>query len=103
VIVFATGVLLLILGPAHRGLPVLAHKASFILWLGAMALHVLGHLAELPGSMRAVRDPDGRPSSRGGAGRWITIAGSLVGGLVLAIALLPQFAAWTNGFQNFNH
>ena len=31
----------------------------------------------------------------GAAGRWIAIAGALVAGLVLAIVLIPDFAAWT--------
>jgi hypothetical protein len=33
--------------------------------------------------------------AHGSAGRSIAIAGALLGGLVLAIALIPDFAAWT--------
>jgi hypothetical protein len=41
-------------------------------------------------------DPQIAGLSGGGAGRAIAIAGALVGGAVLAIALLPDFGAWTH-------
>jgi hypothetical protein len=97
VVVFASGVVLLFEGPAHRGSWVLIHKASFIVWLIFTGLHLLGHLPGLPASLRA-----GRPRraelaglSPGHAGRWIALVGACVGGLVLAILLIPDFAAWT--------
>jgi hypothetical protein len=43
-VVFATGLLLLIVGPNGRGQYLFLHKASFVIWLGATAVHVLGHL-----------------------------------------------------------
>ena len=87
--VIATGVALLLLGPASRDPLVLLHKVSFIAWLTFVAMHILGHLPELarlpsPGSLRAGR-----------GGRWISLAGGIVGGSILAIALIPQFSAWT--------
>jgi hypothetical protein len=100
-VVFVTGVLLLLDGPSDRSLLVLVHKVSFFVWLAATGLHVLGHLAEMPGSLRAVkREGNGALVPRGDAGRWITIGGSLVGGLVLAIALLPYFGAWSQGLRH---
>ncbi len=40
----------------------------------------------------------------GGAGRWIALTGALVGGLVLAIVLIPDFAAWTaHGALHHHH
>lgn len=116
--VLATGVVLLLLGPAQRGSWVLFHKASFIAWGVFMALHVLGHLPGLPHDLRAVRrtraelpglsgglsgDLSGpsrgplRGPDPGGMGRYIAVAGALIGGLVVAILLLPEFAAWTHG------
>ncbi len=108
VIVFASGVVLLFDGPARRGAWVGIHKASFIVWLVFTGLHVLGHLGQLPASLRAVRAGTGRRGSSaaaassaglgspaGGAGRWLTIVGALVGGVVLAIVLMPEFASWT--------
>jgi hypothetical protein len=46
------------------------------------ALHVLGHLPELARNLRA--------------GRSIALAGALVGRLVLAIVLIPDFGSWTH-------
>ena len=96
VVVFASGIVLLFEGPARRGQWVGIHKASFVVWLLFMGLHILGHLERLPASLRAVRASTGpQDSSAGAAGRWITLIGALVGGLVLAIVLIPQFASWT--------
>jgi hypothetical protein len=96
VVVFASGVVLLVLGPANRGHWVAIHKVSFILWLGGMALHVLGHLAELPSALRATATRSRiTGDSTGVAGRWIALAGALVAGLILAIVLIPDFSSWT--------
>jgi hypothetical protein len=105
VLVFASGLVLLAVGPTHRGQWVLIHKASFIIWAVFTSLHVLGHVPGLPGSLRAVRraKPDLPGLEPGGAGRWIAIVGALVGGLVLAIVLIPDFAAWTTHGAAFHH
>jgi hypothetical protein len=95
--VFASGVALLIAGPNQRNPWLFLHKGTFIVWLGVMALHVLGHLPAVArafgigtkGSEQLAR------ASSGTAGRWIAIAGAVVAGLVLAIALIPDFSAWT--------
>jgi hypothetical protein len=93
VVVFATGVVLLFQGPAHRGPAMLLHKASFIIWLGATGLHVLGHL---PGLGRTLNAGRGGPGAASGTGvRWLLLSTALVGGLVLAVVLIPDFAAWT--------
>ncbi len=47
-VVFATGVVLLLAGPGSRGTWLPIHKISFIVWVAATSLHVLGHLAGLP-------------------------------------------------------
>ncbi len=96
VAVFASGVVLLFLGPAHRGPWVSIHKVTFIAWLVFSGLHVLGHLPGLPSQLRPVRTNDPLADVwPGGAGRWIAIVGAVVAGVVLAIALIPDFAAWT--------
>jgi len=96
VIVFATGIVLLFLGPARRGTWVLAHKASFIVWLAFTAVHVLSHLPAMPAALRAAH-PGAAPLERpaGDTGRWIALAGAVVGGAVLAIVLMPHFGVWT--------
>jgi hypothetical protein len=104
-IVFITGLLLLFDGPSDRGQLVLIHKVSFIVWAVFTSLHVLGHLPVLPASMRAVRtaNPDLPGTQPGAAGRWIAISGALVGGLVLAVVLIPDFAAWTAHSAALHH
>jgi hypothetical protein len=95
--VFATGVALLIAGPNHRNPWLLLHKATFILWLVFMGLHVLGHLPAVARAVGIGRKGQEQlaGAAPGAAGRWIAIAGALVAGLVLAIVLIPDFAAWT--------
>jgi hypothetical protein len=112
--VFATGVLLLILGPSSRQPWVLIHKVSFIAWGVFAGLHVLGHLPEIvrltrtaSASRRAIiGQHNGRtrrpapPVTAGGlpgrGGRLASLSTALLVGLVLAIVLVPQFAAWTH-------
>ena len=100
--VFATGVLLLVDGPGSRDQLLLWHKVSFIVWLVAMAPHVLGHLVELPPALRLTRNA-GPVSTGGGAGRAIALASAIAGGAVVAIVLLPDFGAWTAAAAHFHH
>lgn len=103
VIVFASGIVLLFEGPAKRGTWLSIHKVSFIVWLVFTALHVLGHLPSLAGVLR-------RPAAGGGElatltgrrGRSIALVGAIVGGLVLAMVLIPQFGVWS-GHSAFVH
>jgi hypothetical protein len=103
--VFVSGLVLLFEGPSDRAQVLLIHKVSFIVWVVFTSLHVLGHLPAMPASMRAVRrvNPELPGMQPGAAGRWIAISGALVGGLVLAIVLIPDFAAWTAHGAAFGH
>ncbi|HVW45535.1 MAG TPA: hypothetical protein VHA76_00660 [Solirubrobacterales bacterium] len=88
---FGTGVALLLAGPPSNTL-IFAHKVSFIAWVALMALHVLGHLLELP----ALASADWRRGPRiGGAG---ARAGAMVAALGLGVALgfvaLAAGGAW---------
>ena len=77
--VFATGVALLVIGPAG-GVLVGLHKASFVVWLVVTAMHVLAHLRRIPGLVAA--DWRRRPASArsasvpGTAWRRLLLAGS---------------------------
>jgi hypothetical protein len=96
VVVFGSGVVLLFGGPAVRTPWIMIHKVSFFVWLGFTALHVLGHIVELPRALtadrHATRDFDDYGSGRGA--RALSLGGALVGGLVLALVLEYQFAVW---------
>lgn len=99
VAVFATGIVLLVAGPSARSPFLGLHKASFFVWLAFMALHVLGHLPELPRSLRASSRERATPWDDYGAGRGaraLALAGSLVAGVILAIVTIPLFASWAH-------
>lgn len=94
--VFVTGVVLLAVGPRGRGELVLLHKVSFFVWLAFTGLHVLGHLPALGRWLREPRSSTevlGTPP--GAAGRWLVLGGGLAVGLVIAVALIPEFTTWT--------
>jgi len=99
VVVFASGVALLLEGPSSRGSLLLIHKASFVVWIAVTAIHVLGHLPDLPRAL--TRKGEIQPAELDGygtgrAGRALSLSGALVAGLVLAILYIPQFAPWLN-------
>jgi hypothetical protein len=97
VAVFASGVVLLLAGPGSRDPWVLIHKVTFFLWLGFMALHVLGHLLDLPRvfSTRRALLAGHEAVPRGGSGRAIALASTLLLGAALGIAAIADFAPWT--------
>jgi hypothetical protein len=104
--VFATGVALLLEGPASRQTLLLWHKVSFFIWLAITALHVLGHLVGLPRSMRAVRETRSElPGLEPGAGgRMLAFWGAIAIGALIAVALLPDFGTWTSAhFHHLHH
>jgi hypothetical protein len=90
--VLGTGVVLVAVG-AGNGPWLFLHKASFILWLGGMALHVLAHIARVP---RILLGPDGRGSIRlpGGVTRWLLVAASLACGLIIALLAVHLVGPW---------
>jgi hypothetical protein len=95
--VFASGIVLMFLGPAERHLTLLMHKVSFIIWIALTGLHVLGHLPGLGRSLRAPEAAEALGTPDGAVGRWIVLLGAVVAGAVLAVALIPHFSLWTAG------
>ena len=98
------GIALLIVGPSERGGWPLVHKASFLVWIGATALHVLGHLPGMPAALRASRHQRAGLGMRspGEAWLWVALAGACAVGLVLALVLAGQFDPWTTA-RSFTH
>jgi hypothetical protein len=90
--VLGTGVMLAITGP-RNGPWLFLHKASFIVWLGCMVLHVLAHIMRLP---RILLGRDGRPPVRlpGGVTRWLLVAASLACGLIIALLAVHLVGPW---------
>ena len=93
-VVLASGVALVLAGPAWSRQLLFVHKASFVLWFLAMTVHVLGHLAEV--ARLAPRDwlRRTRREVRGAGGRQWLIAASLVAGALLGLAMLGRIGPW---------
>jgi hypothetical protein len=106
VVVFVSGLLLLFGGPSSKDSWLALHKVSFIVWVVFTAIHVLAHLPSIARTLRiGTRNVSVPGVSAGAAGRWIVLAGALVGGLVIAIVLIPDFASWTasGAFHHHHH
>ena len=84
VMLFGTGVVLLARDETE-GTLVGLHQAAFVVWIGALGVHVLVHALKLVPLLRR-RVP-------GGAIRAALVGGALAAGLVLAVATLPQAQA----------
>jgi hypothetical protein len=113
--VLGSGVMLGLAGPGS-GPWLFLHKASFVLWFGCMALHVLTYVWRLPrillgtpgkSSGRAGPAGPGGPGSGGRAGtgaarrvvpgggmRWLLVGASLAAGLVIALLTIHLVGAW---------
>jgi hypothetical protein len=105
--VFATGATMLLLGPHSRGSVLILHKVSFIGWITVAALHVVAHLPDvvrfLRGALASRREPLGAHTVAGRSarlpghtGRSVALAGALLGGLVIAIALSGQISTFAH-------
>jgi hypothetical protein len=106
VVVLASGVALLVIGPSSRHTLLPIHKVSFIVWVLFTALHVLGHLPDLPRALSSKREIETLHNGHAnGAAEWrgsladrsgwmIALSGALVGGVVLAIIFVPEFGPW---------
>jgi hypothetical protein len=105
VVVFASGVALLLIGPSSRGTLLPIHKVSFFVWVAFTAVHVLVHLPSMLNSLNADYVRPTRAGELGGhgaryrdangrAGRVLSLASSLALGLVLALVAIPQFGPW---------
>jgi hypothetical protein len=87
---FGTGIGLIAVGPG-RGPLLLLHKASFIVWVGAMSIHVLAYAAR---AARHAFADFGRHRLQGVALRFGLLLGALVAGLVVALLTLPLAGPW---------
>ena len=94
VVVFASGIALLLAPTAWHDRLLLLHKASFIVWIAAMVVHVLGHILDT--ARLAPRDwmHRTRKQVRGAGLRQWSIVVSLALGFVLALITVPEIGRW---------
>ena len=96
--VIGTGIILALTGPGP-GIWLLAHKAAFVLWFGAMTIHVLAYIWRLPrlvGSDLARQAGYRAEEVLGGrAARWLLLTASLLTGLLLAVVTVHLAGPWT--------
>jgi hypothetical protein len=90
--VFGSGVMLAVVGPSGRQPWLLYHKASFILWFGAMAIHVLAYVSRLPRLLYAeargmALSSDGS-QGHAASGRHAARAARVLGGRSVRLSLL---------------
>ncbi len=94
-----TGVGLLAVRPDENSTLLTLHQASFIVWVAAMTVHVLGHILEAAATTwRELRD---RRSARGRRLRFAVLAVVLLAGVGTAAAVMPSAAPWTSA--HFHH
>ncbi len=95
VMIFATGVWLLLLGH-HSDRVLMLHKVAFIVWSGAFGAHFLAYLPRAARSLSGAwaTSPSRRPRAAGRGVAALLVAISLCAGLVLALLLLPHIGAW---------
>lgn len=103
VVVLASGVVLVLAPHAGGDQMLFVHKASFVLWFGAMAIHVLGHLTET--ARLAPLDLARRTRSQiaGASARQWALVISLALGVVLGIVMLGPSAHYLTHSAFLHH
>jgi len=97
VAVFASGIALMLVPHSLRANMLFVHKASFVLWFGAMAVHVLGHVLDTSRLAPADFVARTRSQVRGAGARIWTLTTCLVVGVLLAMAMAPTVGPWLAG------
>jgi hypothetical protein len=91
IVLFATGVALIAVGPGG-GIVLTLHQMSFFVWLAAFGIHVLAYALRVPGLVAA---DWGRASGAPGAAlRAGLVAVALLAGVTVALAVLPAAGPW---------
>jgi hypothetical protein len=93
VAVIASGIALLVAGPGNDALGAL-HRASFIVFFAATAVHVLAHVAKVP--RQTIADWRQRTRLPGASFRRVAVVASLVLGLALGAAAITFDGPWVH-------
>jgi cytochrome c biogenesis protein CcdA len=94
IILFASGIVLLLAPLAWRPDTLLVHQASFVVWFGCMTIHVLAHIRET--AQLSTKDWVRRTRARvaGARSRRLVMTTSLAIGVVLAFLTIPTVGPW---------
>jgi hypothetical protein len=93
--VVGSGIALVVTGPASPGPFVALHVISFLVWMPAIAIHVIGHFLEVP---RLIAKDLRRGAPEPAPGRRLrpgVTLGMLAAGAIAALLLSPAAAPWT--------
>jgi hypothetical protein len=91
--VLGTGIALLWAPSGWRNATLFLHKATFVLWIGAMTVHVLGHLLDT----YRLAPRDWTPKAAYVPGAWLrraTVVATLLVGVGFGLLALGQADAW---------
>lgn len=88
VVLFASGIVVLVGPTSLHNQALFVHKASFVLWFGTMVIHVLGHLRDTARLAPLDLVRRNRRVIRGAGAREGLLAASLVVGVVVALAMV---------------
>ncbi len=89
-----SGIALVLVGPAWRAPLLTLHQASFVIWFGAMTVHVLGHLAGTARLARRDWATGPRGGQAGARARKLAVAASLACGAPLGVLLMSRAGPW---------
>ncbi len=105
IVLFGSGIWLAFGGPSsYNSLASGLHKGSFVIWFGAMAIHVVGHISELPktalsdwltrtGKIAIAFGREHVPI-KGASARLALVVTSFALGIFLVLATLKGASAW---------
>jgi len=92
--VVGSGIALLLAPTSMRNELLFLHKATFVLWFAAMAVHVIGHFLDM--ARLAPRDFYWRTRSQirgAGARQWLLVGAACIG-ILLAVVVAPKVGPW---------
>jgi hypothetical protein len=93
VAVLGSGVALAVAGPG-KGPWGQLHHLSFFIWSAVFIVHLASYVPKLPRILSAQRADRARHMLAASLTRWLLLAGSLAGGLVLALLTYHLSAKW---------
>jgi hypothetical protein len=96
VAVLGSGVALVLTGPGNGPWHSI-HRLSFLAWVVVILIHLASYLPKLPGMLSSRSADRARHVLAASVTRWLLLAGSLAGGLVLAFLTYHLSGSWGGG------